>query len=86
MDRYSAAAAAAAVENDDDDDDEDDDLNSTVCIPNRRIRRSALEIVESDGLHSKSSNVTVCSPNQSRCESKCYDSNEGGGSSCRQPL
>ena len=54
MDRYSAAAAAAAVENDDDDDDEDDDLNSTVCTPNRRIRRSALEIVESDGLHSKS--------------------------------
>ena len=80
MDRYSAAAAAAAVENDDDDDDEDDDLNSTVCIPNRRIRRSALEIVESDGLHSDSSNLTVYKPNQSRIESKCYDSTEGGGS------
>ena len=64
MDRYSAAAAAAAVENDDDDDDEDDDLNSTVCTPNRRIRRSAPKIAEFDGLHPKSLKLTGCSKNQ----------------------
>ena len=35
-------------------------LNSAVCTPNRRIERAALEMDESDGLQSKSSNLTVC--------------------------
>ena len=51
----------------------------TVGTPNLWVKRSALQIAESDGVHSKSSNLMVYSPNQSRCESKCYDSNEGGG-------
>ena len=57
----------------------------TVGTPNLWVKRSALQIAESDGVHSKSSNLMVYSPYQSRCESKCRDSNEGASKTGQQP-